>query len=192
MQWRLLLRLEAGETLSERRNYVAVRVDLLPSRLPEAWNDSCPLGLIYESELELVMKSKLFTHRGLALAWLAVFVCGCANSGSHPGDGPPAAAVVAMNFHSFDPKTVTINRGETVRWENKSLIWHTVTADPALAKKPEDVALPQGGEAFDSGKVEVGGGYQHTFTVPGTYRYFCKPHELKGMVGEIIVKAAGG
>ena len=95
-----------------------------------------------------------------------------------------------MHFHGFEPETVTINAGQAVAWENKSWIWHTVTADPAKAKKPEDVALPPGAETFDSGKVESGGTYQHAFTVPGTYRYFCKPHELKGMVGEVVVKPA--
>jgi plastocyanin len=37
-----------------------------------------------------------------------------------------------------------------------------------------------------------GNTYQHTFTVPGTYRYFCQPHESNGMVGEVVVKAGVG
>src|SRR5881227_3494291 len=82
--------------------------------------------------------------------------CGC--NSSNPATGNAAnstttssgsAAVVAMNFHSFDPNSVTIRSGQTVEWKNKSLIWHTVTADPKLAKRSEDVALPQGVEPFD-------------------------------------------
>jgi plastocyanin len=61
--------------------------------------------------------------------------------------------------------------------ENKTVIGHTVTADPSLAKMPEDVTLPHGAGAFDLGEVEGGHAVQHTFTVPGTYRYFCKPHD---------------
>jgi plastocyanin len=124
----------------------------------------------------------------LVLLGLGLPLCGCATDASDSGDQPQAAAVVVMHLHSFEPKTVTINSGQTVRWENKSFIWHTVTADPALAKKPEDVALPPGAEPFNSGEVKAGGSYQHTFTAPGTYRYFCQPHELKGMVGEVVVK----
>ena len=130
-----------------------------------------------------------FLNNALGLLAVSLLMGGCASTASHPSDGS-VAAEVTMQFHSFEPKTVTINAGGTVQWENKTFIWHTVTADPALAKKPEDVSLPQGADVFDSGKVDGGGRYQHTFTVPGTYRYFCQPHELKGMVGEIIVKPA--
>ena len=115
---------------------------------------------------------------------------GCSSSAWKPADGPHPDVVVTMHFHSFEPNAVTINAGETVRWENKTLIGHTVTADPAQAKNPEDVALPSGATPFDLGEVGGGGAVQHTFTVPGTYRYFCKPHELKGMVGEVVVNAA--
>jgi plastocyanin len=101
---------------------------------------------------------------------------------------PDPAAVVELHFHSFEPKSVTIHSGEAVLWRNSSPIWHTVTADPKLAEEPQDVALPPGVEPFDSGRVEAGTAYEHIFTVPGTYRYFCKPHELKGMVAEVIVE----
>ena len=132
-----------------------------------------------------------FFRNALGLVGVSLLMCGCASTPAHPTDGS-VAAVVTMQFHSFEPKTVMINAGGTVRWDNKTWIWHTVTADPALAKKPEDVSLPQGAEVFDSGKVDAGASYQHTFPIPGTYRYFCQPHELNGMVGEIIVKPAIG
>src|SRR5437868_5214283 len=96
-----------------------------------------------------------------------------------------------MHLHSFEPESVTIRAGEAVLWKNTSFIWHTVTADPAQAKRPEDVALPPAAQAFDSGKVSSGETYRQVFTVPGTYRYFCRPHELKGMVGEVVVKPGG-
>lgn len=110
------------------------------------------------------------------------------SAASESGTPPQAPAVVKMHLHSFDPKTVTINAGQTVRWENKSFISHTVTAEPALAKQSQDVALPPGAKPFNSGKIKAGHSFEHTFTVPGTYRYFCQPHESKGMVGEVVVK----
>lgn len=131
------------------------------------------------------MQPRLATH-ALVLLGVSLLLGGCASAAAPPTEGA-SAAVVTMHFHSFEPKTVTIPVGGTVRWENRSLIWHTVTADPALAKKPEDVSLPQGAAGFDSGKVEAGAVYQRKFTVPGTYRYFCQPHEVMGMVGEIRV-----
>ena len=54
--------------------------------------------------------------------------------------------------------------------------------------EPEDTSMPKGAVAFDSGFIPPGGDYSYTFTVPGTYRYFCLPHEKAGMVGVIVVK----
>ena len=119
-----------------------------------------------------------------ALVWLS----GCAANRGREGGGPEAAVVVAMKFHSFGPASVTVRTGQTVRWENKSLIWHTVTTDPTLAKDPSHAGVPAGAEVFDSGKVNSGQSYSRTFTVPGTYRYFCKPHESSGMVGQVVVE----
>ena len=98
------------------------------------------------------------------------------------------SVLVFLQFHTFEPKTLTIHAGETLEWRNTSFIWHTVTADPHLAQRPQDVLLPPGALPFDSGKLDPKGTFRHTFTVPGTYRYFCQPHELNGMLGEVIVE----
>jgi len=117
---------------------------------------------------------------------LALMAVGCSSGKSY--SGPEPAAVVVMHLHSFEPATATIKAGQTVRWNNTSIIWHTVTDDPALAKDASHAALPPGAAAFDSGKVEAGSNWWHTFSVPGTYKYFCKPHESKGMLGTVVVQ----
>jgi plastocyanin len=127
----------------------------------------------------------------LAAVMLMVAGVGCASGNSRQPAGPEPAATVTMGFHSFKPATVTIKSGQTVRWNNKAMIWHTVTADPAAAKEPGHVALPAGAEPFDSGKVKSGNSYWHTFSVPGTYRYICKPHESSGMLGTVVVEPTG-
>jgi plastocyanin len=119
---------------------------------------------------------------------LATAFVGCATKKEYTG--PEPAATVVMHFHTFEPSTVTIKAGDTVRWNNTSLIWHTVTGDPAAAKEPNHVAIPAGAQPFDSGKVEMGGNWWHTFTVPGIYHYICKPHENNGMAGTIVVQKA--
>jgi plastocyanin len=129
---------------------------------------------------------------GAAGLMMAGFLCACTGAAPRSADGPQAATVVRMGFHSFEPAQTTIAVGQTVEWANDSMLWHTVTCDPALAKRPEDAALPPGAARFDSGKVDAGHRFSHTFTVPGTYRYFCQPHELNGMVGEVKVTGAGG
>jgi plastocyanin len=99
------------------------------------------------------------------------------------------AAVVRMTDNlRFDPATVTIQSGQTVQWINDARQAHTVIDDPAVAVNKADAQLPPGAPAFNSDKIEPGRSYVYTFTVPGTYRYFCGPHEGEGMVGEVIVQ----
>ncbi len=105
------------------------------------------------------------------------------------GENKDAAAVVKMkNTLKFSPDTVKINVGETVLWKNTSLLMHTVTADSALAGKKESVAYPKDAEPFNSGNLDPEQTFKHTFTVPGTYKYFCIPHEAANMTGYVIVK----
>jgi plastocyanin len=41
---------------------------------------------------------------------------------------------------------------------------------------------------FDSGFLQPGGTFTHTFTAAGTYKYVCVVHEPSGMMGQIVVK----
>jgi plastocyanin len=102
----------------------------------------------------------------------------------------PAATVGMTNTLEFDPDTVRVQAGQTVRWTNGSVIVHTVTADPEKATKDESVRLPDGAAPFDSGDMDPNTTFEYTFDVPGTYRYFCIPHEGTKMYGTVIVEAA--
>jgi plastocyanin len=103
---------------------------------------------------------------------------------------PEPDVVVGMtNTMKFTPDTVKINVGEPVKWENTSLLAHSVTADPAKLTIEESVQLPDGAASFDSGMMDPEQTFQHTFKTSGTYQYFCIPHEGAKMYGWIIVKA---
>lgn len=104
---------------------------------------------------------------------------------------PRSAVVETTNRLRFLPDTVRIRTGETVRWRNSSDLVHTVTADSGRALRPVSVHLPASAKPFHSGDLRPGEEFQHTFRVPGTYRYFCVPHELAGMVGVVIVSEPG-
>jgi plastocyanin len=99
----------------------------------------------------------------------------------------PGVTIRMTGRDAFVPKTLTIKVGGTVVWENDSAGIHTVTDNPDLAAAKQDAAMPAGATAFNSGTVEPGKQYSQTFTVPGTYKYFCVPHEAGGMVGTIVV-----
>jgi plastocyanin len=87
----------------------------------------------------------------------------------------------------FEPATLTVPRGATVTWRNTSQVAHTVTDDPSKAANAADAQLPQGAQPWDSGNLTAGQTFSHTFDVPGTYKYFCQPHEAAGMVATIVV-----
>jgi plastocyanin len=88
----------------------------------------------------------------------------------------------------FEPAIIEVKAGQTVIWKNSSREVHTVTADPGQATSAQDVKLPKGAQKFDSGYLNPTQSYEHTFKMPGTYRYVCTLHEVQRMIGQIIVK----
>ena len=81
----------------------------------------------------------------------------------------------ALNTTSiyYSPPTITVVIGvnNTVTWVNNDQAPHTVT----------DTGV------FDSGNMNTGQSWTHTFTTPGTYEYHCTYHPW--MKGTVIVKA---
>lgn len=112
-----------------------------------------------------------------------------ANSGAGASTpAAPASASVSMtDALRFEPAALTVRRGATVTWRNTSATMHTVTDDPGKAANKADAALPEGAQPWDSGNINPGQTFQHTFDTPGTYKYFCTPHEAAGMLGTINV-----
>jgi plastocyanin len=116
-----------------------------------------------------------------------------ASPAASPVASPVAAVTVKMTSQlRFEPAAVTIKRGETITWVNASPIPHTSTGDPdknpVKKTRPELAQLPPGAEGWDSGLLNQGQSFSHTFTVAGEYHYFCIPHILSGMLGTIIVE----
>jgi plastocyanin len=95
----------------------------------------------------------------------------------------PRAATqnVTLKDNEFDPKTITVNVGDTVMWMDQGQNEHTVTADNG---------------SFDSGDLKVGEktSFSFTFSKAGTFAYHCKYHGGaggQGMSGTVVVQAAG-
>jgi plastocyanin len=89
---------------------------------------------------------------------------------------------------SFEPAEVTINVGDTIRWENVGQSVHHAGSNPSTAINSSDVANPEGANFFDSGLVKPGESFSYTFTKPGTYKYVCIAHEGSGMLGQVTVR----
>lgn len=81
---------------------------------------------------------------------------------------------VGMEDRFFDEANITVEPGTTVTWVQRGQYGHTTTSYDGL---------------WDSGLIEGGtdGTSSYTFEEPGTYKYFCGPHEKMGMVGTVTM-----
>ena len=80
-------------------------------------------------------------------------------------------AVEIVNF-AFNPDTITVAAGTEVTWTNNGNTAHTVT-----------------GTNFESGEIQPGQSYKHTFSSAGTYDYHCSIHT--SMTGQVVVTGGG-
>ncbi len=111
----------------------------------------------------------------------AILSCGGDGDGVTDTDGGDGGGdtfdgtITLTTSLAFDPDDVTINVGDTVTWENEADIFHTITPDGHSEWTRQ--------EMNDAGQQ-----FQHTFNTPGTFDYFCEPHQAQGMVGTITVQ----
>jgi len=103
---------------------------------------------------------------------------------------------VGMSTNAFLPEEFETAVGSTVVWKNTSSRAHTVTAYGAGIPDEAEYFASGGFESESAartgwddlkGGIDTGETYEYTFEVPGTYQYFCIPHEGGGMVGQIVV-----
>ena len=134
------------------------------------------------------------TSAGGALAGITV---GCVDAGLGDGGLDDDDYDVGMSANAFLPERVEVTVGDEVVWGNNGTRGHTVTA--------YESGLPDGATFFASGgfgstdaareawsggregNIAPGETFAHTFETPGEHRYFCIPHERKGMVGAVVV-----
>lgn len=130
--------------------------------------------------------------RALLLAAVVSFALGAAAALASTAfaDTAKPNVVVSMTDKApfYHPMKITIKPGQTIEWKNDGQSVHDVSTEAQNAQNPKDASLPSGAQGFDSGFIPPGGSFSYTFKVPGTYKYFCLPHEKAGMVGYVVVK----
>ncbi|MBI5639733.1 MAG: hypothetical protein HZA17_04835 [Nitrospirae bacterium] len=82
---------------------------------------------------------------------------------------------VTVEDSGFNPASLIINKGDTVRWTNKGTTLHSATSGIS--------GVPDGN--FDSGPLNPGVTFEQTFTLSGEVGYFDKTAALK--TGSIII-----
>jgi plastocyanin len=158
------------------------------------------------------------------LAALAFVACGggekagtnTGNAGARPAPGAPAGSTAASaaaapqpatgktwdvkmfgdaSGYRYDPVSITIKRGDAIRWTIVSGSPHNVTfwADSI----PTGAAAVLGGNMAQTiapmtGPLLMTPGQSYTVSFggapAGTYRYYCTPHLALGMKGRIVVQ----
>ena len=79
-----------------------------------------------------------------------------------------AAEIRAMKFTQ---ERIEVTAGTTIRWTNNDQLQHSVTANDG---------------SWDSGLINPGATWSHTFTQPGEYAFHCTPHPF--MKGVVVVR----
>lgn len=150
---------------------------------------------------------------GVAGTGLSLGLAGCSSSSANSSESPTESSTESGGGSSsgeeweqtstvemtddlvFAPKRIEVEAGTTVTWKTVGSIGHSVTAY-------ED-EMPDGAEYWasgdfdsekaandgypDKGNVTEGNSFEHTFEAKGTYKYYCIPHEMNGMVGYVKV-----
>ncbi|MEX2155944.1 MAG: cupredoxin family copper-binding protein [Gemmatimonadales bacterium] len=87
------------------------------------------------------------------------------------GDASANARPAGIRGMAFAPNRIEIAAGATIRWTNTDMVVHTVTADDG---------------SWDSGPIEPGATWHHTFATAGDYSFHCTPHPF--MKGVLVVR----
>lgn len=83
----------------------------------------------------------------------------------------PGATFVSARDSFFQPETVTVLLGKSVRWTNQGAAQHSVVSDSAL---------------WQSGLLQPTWWFEVRFDSAGTFPYHCSQHA--GMTGTVIVQ----
>ncbi|MGK7916641.1 MAG: plastocyanin [Prochloraceae cyanobacterium] len=100
---------------------------------------------------------------------------------------PAAAATYEVNMGAdngllqFEPQSLTVKPGDTVKWVNHKSGPHNVVFDAGDVKglSHDQLAFSPG----ESWEVTIPEG-----TPTGEYSYYCQPHRGAGMVGKLVVE----
>jgi plastocyanin len=141
-------------------------------------------------------------HLGIRLGFVAVIsiVSGAGKSDADRASGAPGRVVdvqmiVDATGYHFSPASVTVKRGDRVRWTMVSGAPHNVAfwpdSIPAGAAKPLGASMPKTMAALTGPLLmATNESYEISFKgLPaGTYRYFCTPHLALGMKAVVRVE----
>lgn len=118
---------------------------------------------------------------------LALTACG--SSGSKDSSAPSSMSsdgvTVNTGLLAFDPKSVSITKGQTVTWVGGDNITHVLVEGPYEVGSDGLRTKQTDDKAFHLNLTRKGQRVSHTYTTPGTFTYYCTIHH--GMNGTVVV-----
>lgn len=115
-------------------------------------------------------RTRTFRHLVAPVAVLGLLALGACSGGDDEGDSAAGGDAVAIVDFNYEPADLEVAAGTTVTFTNEDGFAHTVTAKD---------------KSFDSGNMDEGASFDHTFEEPGTYDYLCAIHN--SMTGTVTV-----
>ena len=103
-------------------------------------------------------------------AWVPSFMMALAVGACSPAVAQTVDVVI--RDYQFDPATIEIKVGQTVKWSNGE-------------KRTSHSLVFQGPLSFETERLFPGESWVRHFAQPGTYPYHCGPHPE--MIGQVIV-----
>jgi flagellin-like protein len=103
------------------------------------------------------------------------------------GSGGTGGLIYTVNMKEsyFTPQNVTINEGDTVKWRLQNYSTNTANYQHGTISNDTD---SNGAPLWNSGPMNLGATYTHTFDTAGTYNYSCTNHPTT-MWGTVTVVA---
>lgn len=102
------------------------------------------------------------------------------------GASLPTVTVGPEEAFRFDPETITVHVGDTVRWSWASS-GHNVVSGPGGSADGK-FCSPNNQNCGNAPLAGSGTTYEHTFNDAGTFAYFCSSHWSLGMMGMVVVQ----
>jgi plastocyanin len=108
----------------------------------------------------------------VAVLCTAALFAASAGKVTHAQNTSAKQVEVKIDNFTFDPQTLTVASGTTVKWTNRDDIPHTVVSEDKTT--------------FKSKALDTDESFSYTFSKPGTYTYFCSIHPK--MVAKVVVQ----
>jgi plastocyanin len=112
----------------------------------------------------------LFTIFSTTISCSKSSLYGTTATGTTGVTGGPGVNEVWIQGSAFNPATITVAAGTSIKWTNKDAVSHTVTSNSAL---------------FGSNLISPGGTFSQLFSTAGTFPYLCTVHPT--MTATVIV-----